>query len=264
MIVAGLRRAVLGWLALLGGLSAGYAAQYPVHHPVPGGVAVIKLTVPGAGKLTARFGRKPIMVLNQGGEWYGVVGLDLDAPLGSYVITVRTEEEEIASQEFAVIPFSYPFKTGRPAGRALPVGKPLTWRPELDTDFPLMYPAGSASLEPFGTRYVEGESIVPVRCVMLRVSATVEVTAPGGGAIAELNEYEAGSFYITIDHGMSLHSSIGPITKPRKEQGQAVKKGEVVGEFNPEQTVPTTLNWQVLLNGVNVNPLLFTDGFTLP
>lgn len=255
-------RHALAWIICIGGLSAGHAAQYPLHHPVPGGVAVIELAVRDGAEFTARFGRKPIMVLKRGGTWYGVVGLDLDAPLGNYLITVRAEEEETTAQEFTVTPFSYPFKSGPPASRTLPPREPPVWRPQLDTGFPLLYPASSASVEPFGTRYVEGDNIVPVQCVMLHVPATAEVTAPGGGAIVELNEYQTGSYYLTIDHGMGLHSSIGPITRPRKAQGEAVDQGEVVGEFDPAES--PSLNWQLSLNGARVNPLLFTEGFTLP
>lgn len=258
------RRAFTGTarlVLLLGCAALAQAAQFPVHQPVPGGVAVIKLS--GVhGEFSARYGRRPILVFEDDGAWFAVVGLDLDTPLGNYLITVRGDSDEPATtRDFTVVPFSYPLKHGVLHG-VRQDRLPELWRPQLDTDFPLLYPVAKGNLEPFGTRYVEGGHIVPAQSVMLRAPEPTDVVAPGGGVVAGLTALESGAFYMIIDHGMSLYSSLGPILEPRREAGQAVQQGEILGRFDPDRSDSRTLNWQLALNGVNVNPLLFTEGGT--
>ena len=70
---------------------------------------------------------------------------------------------------------------------------------------------------------------------------------------------EAEVFYVTIDHGMGLYSSVGPIKQLRKENGKAVDRGEVLGKFEYHKTLFRDVYWRTTLNGVAVNPFLFTE-----
>jgi murein DD-endopeptidase MepM/ murein hydrolase activator NlpD len=239
--------------------SVSRATQYPVHQPVPGGIAVIALQTGRGDDPRARFGRTPILVLNRNGEWLGIVGIDLDTALGNYLITVKTAEEDF-SLGFSVTPFSYTFersavKPGFPPDRSTTV----PWRPELEASFPLMSPVKASRVSQFGMRYANDEDVQPVRWVTLSGIDSVEVFAPGRGVVVDVVDIDETNFYLTIDHGMGLQSQVGPLTQLRTAVDESVKRGETLGELGAETPGAASLNWAVLLNGVAVNPKLVAD-----
>jgi hypothetical protein len=243
--------------------SVSRATQYPVHQPVPGGIAVIVLqNIPG-GDPRARFGRTPILVLNRNGVWLGIVGIDLDMALGNYVITVKTAEDQF-SLGFSVTPFSYTFeRSAKKPGFPPNWNTTVPWRPELEASFPLMSPVKARRASKFGTRYAHDEDVQPVSWAILSGTNAAEVFAPGQGVVVDIVENEEIDFYLTIDHGMGLQSRVGPLMQVRTALGESVKRGETLGELGAGAR---SLNWKVLLNGVAVNPILVTDQLvgTLP
>lgn len=243
--------------------SVSRATQYPVHQPVPGGIAVIALQTGRGENPRARFGRTPILVLNRNGVWLGIVGIDLDMALGNYLITVKTAEEDF-SLDFSVTPYSYSFEQGLEKPVFPPDSNPsVPWRPELEASFPLMSPVKAKRASKFGTRYANDEDVQPVSWAILSGTDAAEVFAPGQGVVVDIVENEEIDFYLTIDHGMGLQSRVGPLMQVRTAVGESVKRGETLGELGAGAR---SLNWKVLLNGVAVNPILVTDQLvgTLP
>ena len=232
----------------------------PTHHPVPGGIAVIRLNVDGEGEPQARYGRTPILVINNDGGWRGIVGIDLDTPLGNYVVTATSSSGETTTGDFSVTPYEYPLKSsGRPNVLPHPLQLPDTWTATLFASFPFVLPAESIRIERFGTLYTDGDDMLPVESAILHVSGDSDVRAPGRGLIAELYEYGEENFFVTIDHGMGLHSALGPIRKPRRKVGDMTERGEVLARFEPRNSISPKLHWRTSLNGVNIDPLLLTQ-----
>ena len=92
------------------------------------------------------------------------------------------------------------------------------------------------------------------------MNSSQNVIAPGQGVVVDISENEDKEvFHITIDHGMGLYSSIGPIKQLLKENGKAVEKGETLGQFEYHKTLSRDVYWKTILNGVAVDPLLFTE-----
>lgn len=244
-----------------GTVSICHAEPYPKHHPVPGGIAVIGLNIDSKNEVTARFGRTPILTIEDKGSWYGVVGIDLDTAQGNYLITVNTSSADPITKEFSVSPHGYLLKTKRDHTETpQPLNSPDVWRPELDASFPLLPPVATAKTVPFGTRYAEEKNMGPELWAVFHLMSGQEVVAPGQGVVADIfKAEEEETFYVTIDHGMGLYSSVGPLKRLRTENGQQVDKGEVVGEFEYDKTVSRSVYWKTALNGVAVNPMLFTD-----
>lgn len=235
------------------------AAQYPLHQPVPGGVAVIEIGLTFDEGYEARFGRTPILVLERQGVWFGVIGIGLDTALGNYLISVRTPDN-LSSLGFYVKPHSYPFKEDlSQLGAPENMDAPLTWRPDLDASFPLNSPAKGAQIEQFGSRYEAEGAAKSVRWAVLSKIEDKEVVAPGRGVIAEILNIDGINYYVTIDHGMGLYSCVGPIRNIDRESGQEVEKGETLGELGIDSILPHTLYWKVTLNGVAINPVLVSD-----
>lgn len=238
-----------------------HAQQYPKHHAVAGGIAIIPLNLDIQKGVQAKFGRTPILMYKHKGSWIGVVGIDLDTGQGNYLISVSIPNQDPTTQEFSVKPYSYPLRSQRENTiLPLPFNPPDKWRPELHATFPLLPPVQTKTMVPFGTRYAAGGDQGPETGVVFSVSTSQKVVAPGEGIVFEiLKPEEEGWIYVTIDHGMGLFSSLGPINRLLKENGQPVDKGEVLGEVDHDRTAPTGLYWQTALNGAVINPLLFTE-----
>lgn len=238
--------------------------QYPAHLPVPGGIAVIEIGGAYGADFEARFGRKPILVVERQGVWFAVVGIGLDTPLGNYLISVKSPDS-VTSVGFYVKPHSYLFKDqfselGIPDN---PVTS-ATWRSRLDASFPLISPVRGNLVEQFGSRYQTGQVAKTVEWAVLSDIDGDDVVAPGRGRIADILNIDGINYFVTIDHGMGLLSSIGPVRKIDQESGQQVEKGETLGKLGIDTIRPHTLYWKVSLNGVAVNPDLVSDQLQVP
>lgn len=244
-----------------------HAESYPTHRPVPGGVAVIELNVDSNSEVSARFGRTPILTMKNKGSWFGVVGIGLDTAQGNYLIMVNTAaSEDPIIKEFSVIPHGYPLKAAH--DHTVPTQSlhfAHNWRPKLDASFPLSPPVATATTVPFGTRYTEGDDMQPQRWTVFRLTNGQEIIAPGEGVVADIFKHEQQeTFYVTIDHGMGLYSSVGPLRRLRAKNGQEVSKGEVLGAFEYDKSGSRAVYWKTVLNGVAVDPFLFTDQTSEP
>jgi len=63
---------------------------------------------------------------------------------------------------------------------------------------------------------------------------------------------------IAINHGYNLKTRYGHLSKYRIKKGQSVKRGQIIGEVgNSGRCTGPHLHYEVLLNGVPVNPLRF-------
>jgi len=63
---------------------------------------------------------------------------------------------------------------------------------------------------------------------------------------------------IAINHGYNLKTRYGHLSKYRIKKGQYVKRGQIIGEVgNTGRCTGPHLHYEVLLNGVPVNPLRF-------
>ena len=246
-------------LGAFGATCTSHAAQYPVHQPVPGGIAVIEIGRNYGEGYEARFGRTPILVLERQGVWFGIVGIDLDTALGNYLISVKSPEN-VTSLGFYVKPHSYPFKENF---AELGIPKDLDahsgWRTGLDTSFPLISPVNGTRVEQFGSRYDADNTAESVRWAVLSDIKDNDVVAPGRGAIADILDTDGINNFVTIDHGMGLYSWIGPVRNVVKEKNQSVDEGEALGELGIDTVRPHTLYWKVTLNGVAINPELVSD-----
>lgn len=242
-------------------VSTCYAELYPKHHPVPGGIAVVGLNISSKQDVIARFGRTRILTVKDEGFWYGIVGIELDAAQGNYLITASTSSEDPIVRQFSVGPYSYPLRARRNTKSTPgPIVTPDAWRPQLDAVFPLLPPVTTSKIVPFGTRYANADDAGPEQWVAFFLNSSQDVVAPGQGIVVDVspNEEEE-TLYVTIDHGMGLYSSLGPMKQLQKGNGKAVERGEVLGEFEYQKTLSRAVYWKTKLNGVAVDPLLFIE-----
>ena len=64
---------------------------------------------------------------------------------------------------------------------------------------------------------------------------------------------------VIIDHGLGVHSGYYHLSEISVQEGQQVKKGDVVGKVGDTglATGPH-LHWEIRVNGINVDPAQWT------
>jgi murein DD-endopeptidase MepM/ murein hydrolase activator NlpD len=229
---------------------------------VPGGVAEIPLGPLDRPRPQAFFGQEQILVMPFARQWVGLVGLPLTLVPGDFVIRARLEEgQDAITRQFTV----YPRRLGRQtvvAVPASPIDAPeirFTWRDVLDAKLPLEAPVARPAEPLFGRyRQLAGSESTYVSFVSFRVGSDVSVKAPGDGRVAAIKVHGAGA-YVWIDHGMSLYTCIGPVSRPALHQGDTVKAGQSIGRVVLDTAdEPNTVFWAVYLNGAAVDPFLMS------
>lgn len=232
---------------------------------VPGGLAEIPLGSLDRPAPQAYFGQERILVLPFAKQWVALVGLPLGLVPGSYVIRARLEKSEDAiTRNFTVYPRRF---DGEPVVQA--PASPLdslrirfAWRDVLDAKLPLDAPVPEPARPIFG-RYRKGGSgeAAYVDFITFRIDSNASVKAPGDGKVAAVKSGGPGSgAYVWIDHGMSLYTCVGPLTRTAVHEGDTVKAGQSLGRVDlGEAGKPKSLFWSVFLNGAAVDPFLISD-----
>ncbi len=86
---------------------------------------------------------------------------------------------------------------------------------------------------------------------------TPVITSADGLVVHASKEGNFGKM-IAINHGYNLKTRYGHLSKIRIKKGQHVKRGQIIGEVgNTGRCTGPHLHYEVLLNGVPVNPLRF-------
>jgi len=84
------------------------------------------------------------------------------------------------------------------------------------------------------------------------------VIAPADGLVAIVCRERCLGNTIVINHGYNLTTRYGHLNKFRAKKGQFVKRGQIIGEVgNTGRSTGPHLHYEVLLNGVPVNPLRY-------
>ena len=81
--------AVVAWATLLSVGAAAGAPDLPHSESVPGGVRIIALAGPSEAAPVAMFGEHRVMVIRRDAKWLAVVGIGLDATIGTATLTVQ-------------------------------------------------------------------------------------------------------------------------------------------------------------------------------
>ncbi len=84
------------------------------------------------------------------------------------------------------------------------------------------------------------------------------VTAPADGLVVFAGKEGNYGKMLTINHSYNIKTRYGHLHRFRVEKGQHVKRGQVIGEVgNRGRCTGPHLHYEVLLNGVPVNPLRY-------
>lgn len=254
----------------------GYISR-TLHHPFPGGVAVLDLG-PGSSPPTVFFRDNPVMVLKDSDQrWVAVVGIGLDVKPGAQEAIVRRQKGDVATG------FQVKSKTYKSQHITLKDQKQVTpdpeqlkrferehqlqmrayaqFRQQVPSNIRLDRPVSARLSSPFGLRrFFNGEERNPHSGLDFAAPTGTPVKAPADGVVTIVDDFYFNGKTIFIDHGMGLVTMYCHLSTQDVKVGQQIKRGQVIGKVGSTgRSTGPHLHWNVSLNNQRVDPALFID-----
>jgi murein DD-endopeptidase MepM/ murein hydrolase activator NlpD len=239
----------------------------------PGGVTTIDLG-PADGEMpVVKYAGNRVLVANEDGRWQAVVGVNLDADLGSAAIILPDGSEksfDIAShtyreQHLEVAPgfVSLSEENLARVGRERKIIDAAlnNWR-ETDLDgVSLVKPVDGPHSSSFGSRrFFNGESRSPHSGMDIAANAGVPVLAPRAGIISATGDYYFNGNTVIVDHGQGYITMYCHLSEIGVAEGQQVALGEKLGLVGATGRVTGAhLHFGTYLNGNAVDPVLLLE-----
>jgi len=255
----------------------------------PGGVAELWLPKHSEDLPVVRYGLAEPAILDAGERWRVLIGLDLERLPGDYVVYIRQETEEDASQfaKFQVRHRNYALNSKSSNTRNTKLIKLPSYDELSELGFnnsqppllPMQLPFTAKWNTDFGQRVMaqNGNSTQTQRYTFAAATVRTLVKAPQQGIVSKIVSHKDGKTDIVIDHGRGIYSILFGLSDLAVDLGNGVIAGAVIGKvpelnsvkrandsnntINGDNVKPapsSTVYWQVQLNGVFVNPLILT------
>jgi murein DD-endopeptidase MepM/ murein hydrolase activator NlpD len=262
-------------VALLSPAFGGDGFIAPRVAAVPGGVVTFKLAGAADNPPTVVFDGKPVMVVRQNDSWLAILGLGLNVEPGDYQVEVRQGASEAQKLPFKVADKKYsvqqlkvppgqvnlsPENEARVARESEKVRAALNgFSASAPSTLRLAQPVAGRRSSSFGLRRMfNGESRNPHSGMDIAAPTGTPIKAPLDGRVVDVGNYFFNGNNVIVDHGQGLLTMYCHLSKIRVEVGQALKRGQVLGDVGATGRVTGPhLHWGVSLNGAMVDPALF-------
>ncbi len=262
-------RVLLGTvMAALTCAAAPPATDLPRSESVPGGVRIIALT--GRAPV-ASFGAHRVMVIRRNGAWLAVVGIPLDAALGTATLAVQDD----AARHFPIGPKTYtvqrltvapgqvdlaPQDATRAAQERTRIHTSVaTFSPAAPVTLSLLQPVPGVRSSSFGLRRVfNGESRAPHTGMDIAAPTGTTILAAADGTVVDTGDYFFNGNTVIIDHGEGLLTVYCHLSAIGVRIGDVIQRGQIIGKVGMTGRVTGPhLHFAVVLNQVFVDPALF-------
>jgi murein DD-endopeptidase MepM/ murein hydrolase activator NlpD len=261
---------VLALAAMASPGTAAAATDLPRSESVPGGVRIIALPGPSAAAPVAMFGQHRVMVIRRDDKWLAVVGIGLDAKLG----TARLEVQGGAAPTFPIGPKTYTVQrltvapgqvdlSAQDASRAAQERTRIhtaiaTFSPVAGT-LALLQPVPGIRSSSFGLRRVfNGEARNPHTGMDIAAPVGTPIRAAADGTVVDTGNYFFNGNTVIIDHGQGLLTVYCHLSAIGAHSGDVVQRGQVIGKVGMTGRVTGPhLHFAVVLNQEFVDPALF-------
>ncbi|MEA1890876.1 MAG: peptidoglycan DD-metalloendopeptidase family protein [Pseudomonadota bacterium] len=244
---------------------------------VPGGVTIVDLGAASEVRPQARFGSKKIMVIQQDGQWKGLVGLSLKTLPGDYIVSYKSGNKRKTDSEITikVLPKTYPEQRlkmklkkyvspnkeqlARIKKEKIHMGKLFKiWR-DTDVSIDLSWPVNGLVSSPFGLkRFFNDQPRNPHSGLDIAAPEGTDIVLPSDGNIIDTGNYYFNGNTVFVDHGQGMISMFNHMSKITAKTGDKLKRGDKIGEVGKTGRVTGPhLHWSLNLNQTRVDPMLF-------
>lgn len=259
--------------ALIGASLAESGGELPRENAVPGGVKIIRLdSVAGAVPYVDAGGHRAL-VLQEGANWFAVIGIPLSAPPGVQHVfvrgTVRREisfsvgDKRYARQSLKVAPRQVdlsPEDLARVTAERVRIEHALNeWSLSPPQSLRFAPPVPGRRSSSFGMRRVfNGESRNPHTGMDIAAPAGAPVILPIAGTVLDTGNYFFNGNTVFVDHGRGLISMYCHLSAIDVTPGQHVAAGTRIGAVGMTgRATGPHLHWGLSLNRAWVDPELF-------
>lgn len=262
-----------------------------LHHPVPGGIAVIRIEsasrAPQTGGQpdkapapTATFLGKPVLVIPAGsGQWLAIIGiaqsvepgiqsLEVKTASGSKTITFDVKDKKYREQRLTVKNTQHVNPNEENLARIkielkLQNEAYQIFSPGLPSNVLFDKPVDGPLSSPFGTkRFFNGEARAPHSGLDFAVPTGTPVRAPAAGKVILTGDYFFNGNTVFVDHGQGLISMFCHLSVIDVKVGDALSRGQVLGKVGATGRVTGAhLHWNVSLNDARVDPAILIGQF---
>ena len=262
-------------LTLMFAVHAGVALALPQHSPVPGGVAVIGIP---ADVAAVTYKNRPVMILEDNGQRYAIVGIALSAKPGSHSLSIGSQalrftiQDRVYEEQHLTIADKRkvnPYKRdmdriARERSEMNAVFRNFDRAMSTSTDFIL--PVTGRISSPFGLRrFLNEQARNPHSGLDIAADEGVPIKATTSGIVAATGDYFFNGNTVLLDHGQGLITMYCHMSRVDVKVGEQVKIGDVLGAVGQTGRVTGPhLHWGVSLNNTRVNPNLFLKQQSMP
>jgi hypothetical protein len=242
----------------------------PRSESVPGGVRIVALPGAAAVAPVASFAQHRVMVVRRNGTWLAVIGIALDAPVGTATLSVPGDGDHgfaigpkaYTVQRLTVAPGQVDLSPGDAARAAQERTRILAavatfsaGQPELA----LLQPVPGVRSSSFGLRRVfNGEARNPHTGMDIAAPTGTPLRAAADGTVVDTGNYFFNGNTVIIDHGQGLLTVYCHLSAIGVRIGDVIRRGQVIGKVGRTGRVTGPhLHFAVVLNQVFVNPALF-------
>ena len=251
-----------------------------LHHPVPGGVAIVALPRTNRTPPKVTFLQKPVLVVaGQEQRWVAVVGLPLDITIQTQVLVV-VDQQTRTEIKFEVKDKKYREQriTVSNSRHVNPLADDMTritreldlqnaayrhFSPTVPSNILLDPPVKGPLSSPFGLkRFFNGEPRAPHSGLDFAVPTGTPVAAPADGKVILTGDYFFNGNTVFLDHGQGLISMYCHLSVIDVKTGDTLARGQVLGKVGATGRVTGAhLHWNVSLNDARVDPAIFIGQF---
>ena len=245
------------------------AMGLPAHDPVPGGVALVPITT----DRNVTFDGRLVMVTESEEGYVAVVGIPLSRSPGSFhldtaegkvhfkVNAKQYEEQRLTIEnKRKVNPYAQDMeritRERAEMDTAFNNFRPIN---RVETNFDL--PTEGIMSSSFGLRRIlNNQPRNPHSGMDIAAPEGTPIHSPASGKVVASGDYFFNGNTVMVDHGQGLITMYCHMSSIEVEVGQAVEKGQLLGEVGKTGRVTGAhLHWSVSLNNARVNPDLFLN-----
>lgn len=239
----------------------------------PGGIAKIDLGQALGKPPVVHYGDQRVLVANVDGHWQAVVGVHLDAPLGSASLQLA----DGTTRSFDVVEHAYreqhlevaPGYVSLSEANLARVGKERkiidaalnNWREVRLDGVSLSKPVDGPHSSSFGSRrFFNGEARSPHSGMDIAANTGVPVLAPRAGIVTAIGDYYFNGNTVIVDHGQGLVTMYCHLSEIGVDADQLVEAGDELGLVGATGRVTGAhLHFGTYLNGNAVDPALLIE-----
>ena len=245
----------------------------PKSSLVPGGIAVIPTH---AGALSGRYRNQRITLANFDGEQYAIIGIPLNAEIGSQQFDLSYADGHSESLQFSIefkeyieqhLTISNTRQVNPNTEDMVRINRESakmtrafsSWDDSLTPVFSMQAPVAGIRSSSFGLkRFFNEQPRNPHSGMDIAADEGTPIYAPAPGIILTTGNYFFNGNTIIMDHGHGLISLYCHMNTIDVKPGTVIRTGDQIGRVGQTGRVTGPhLHWSVNLNNTRVDPALF-------